>query len=226
MTVASTQRCPKDCGLPLKARIGYRLLWPACCAHMAHPEQAVLVQVTQAPSREEHALEPLGQMYPLGVAERLGPLPQPLLDRLTVLRPMGADRLELPGKRGCSASRSWARASGVVAGSSLPRLPLVQRTKTIAQPSCTHRATVPPQWRSISSGCAATTMICTAHPPVCPACQGRTNDSVPSSSLRKKIHFPPTGRSRGKCRERCRTDARMIRRETVQSEQFFANTGS
>jgi hypothetical protein len=26
-------------------------------------------------------------------------------------------------------------------------------------------------------------------------------------------------------RERCRTDARMIRRETVQSEQFVANTG-
>lgn len=26
--------------------------------------------------------------------------------------------------------------------------------------------------------------------------------------------------------ERCRTDARMIRRETVQSEQFFANPGS
>ena len=25
--------------------------------------------------------------------------------------------------------------------------------------------------------------------------------------------------------ERCRTDARMIRRETVQSEQFVANTG-
>jgi len=26
--------------------------------------------------------------------------------------------------------------------------------------------------------------------------------------------------------ERCRTDARMLRRETVQSEQFFANLGS
>jgi hypothetical protein len=40
--------------------------------------------------------------------------------------------------------------------------------------------------------------------------------------------FPMAKESRGLAvndGERCRTDARMIRRETVQSEPFFANTG-
>jgi len=60
--------------------------------------------------------------------------------------------------------RSAASCSSVISGSSLPRVPLVQSTKTTPQPSRVQRATAPPQCRSLSSGCAATTITCTQRP--------------------------------------------------------------